>query len=436
MMIKTGKTPISAITLCAILALSLVVNLPGLAVSPMLDTIEKDFPGTTQLETQMLTMLPNVLIIPFVLLSGRISLSRHRLTIVVAGLILFCVCAAAYFIAASMTQLIVISCLMGAGAGLIIPFSTGFLADTFSGNYLMREMGYQSGISNLTLVVATFAVGWLADFGNWHLPFVVYAIALIPLLLSPWLRKVPRPDVNEENLQAQIVVSSESETETRAEEKLDESSASDGMPLFRKNGFSTGRTITLFLAYFMVTSMTIVISFYIPFLCERYGWGDTLSGTATALYFLFIFLPGFALAPVVRFFKNGTSFASAAIITGGLAILAFIPSEWAVCLGSLLCGLGYGILQPIYYDKATRIVDIPEKSTLALSIILSANYVAIVAVPFFTDGISDLSGKAGSASFPFVIHLVLALIFTLLTVIFKRSFCFQMPPCYFKKCID
>lgn len=39
MKIVTGKAPMSLFTLVAILSLSLVVNLPGLAISPMLGSL-------------------------------------------------------------------------------------------------------------------------------------------------------------------------------------------------------------------------------------------------------------------------------------------------------------------------------------------------------------------------------------------------------------
>ena len=130
-MITTGKSPISVMAFCAIMSLSLIVNLPGLAVTPMLGTLHNVFPDTTQTEDQLLTVLPNLLIIPFVLLSGKLSLARHQIRIVVAALVIFCISAVAYMFANSMGQLIVISCLMGCGTGLLIPFSTrsaGFAA--------------------------------------------------------------------------------------------------------------------------------------------------------------------------------------------------------------------------------------------------------------------------------------------------------------------
>lgn len=94
-----------------------------------------------------------------------------------------------------MPDLIAISCLFGMGCGLLIPLAAGLLADTFVGKYRMRQLGIKSGISNCALVLATFAVGWLGH-GNWRLPFLVYLIPAIPLVLSPFLRYIPKADLN------------------------------------------------------------------------------------------------------------------------------------------------------------------------------------------------------------------------------------------------
>lgn len=418
--IVTGKAPISFITLAAILSLSLVVNLPGLAITPMLDTLNKVFPHSTQLEAQLLTTLPNVLIIPFVLLSGKFSETKHKTALVIAGLVIFSVCAVAYLFAKSMAALIIISCLLGAGTGIIIPFSTGLLADTFSGTYKMREMGMQSGIANLTLVLATYVVGWLQH-GNWHLPFVVYLVALLPLALTPFLKGIPK---NEENMQPTPVKQATQTT------KPTEAQVINGVR-YDKYGFSTSRTVGLFMTYLSITFLTIVISYYCPFLAEKHNWGDSLTGTVTALYFLFIFLPGFFLMGVVKVMKGYTYVVSAVCVTIGLAMFAFIPSEATLCIGAVLCGFGYGVIQPLVYDKATLITANPAKATLALSIILSANYIAIVIAPFIIDGVRSLFGDAGTGTFAFKMNFVLSIVFLIISLVRRKNFSFGIPESYY-----
>ena len=77
MKVNTGKGSISLMTLIAIWSISLTVNLPGLAITPMLGNLDKIFPHTSELEIQLLTVLPNLFIIPFVLLSGKLSWLNH-----------------------------------------------------------------------------------------------------------------------------------------------------------------------------------------------------------------------------------------------------------------------------------------------------------------------------------------------------------------------
>lgn len=147
--ISTGRQPLPLMVVASILSLSLVVNLPGLAVTPMLAQLKVIFPDSTQFEEQLLSLMPNLVIVPFLIISGRLSATRHKIGVVVAALLLFTASSVAYFFIQSMCGLIIVSVFLGAGAGLLIPFSTGLLSDAFSGQALTQQMGLQSGISNL-----------------------------------------------------------------------------------------------------------------------------------------------------------------------------------------------------------------------------------------------------------------------------------------------
>lgn len=400
MKVVTGKTPLALSVVVAILSLSLVVNLPGLAVTPMLGTLSKIFPDTTQLEKQLLTMLPNLLIIPCLLLAGRLSLSRHKLTVITVALIVYALCGIAYLFAISMVQLIIISCVLGIGAGILIPFSTGLLADTFAGPERMRQMGYQSAISNLTLVIATYAVGMLSH-GNWHIPFVVYLIPIIPLVLTPFLHKIPDADLY-----------------GAAATKADEKSEGDGK-------FIMSRLVATIAVYFFVTYSSIVISYYCPFLVEKEHWSSGVAGTVTAIFFFFTFVPGFTLNQIVSALGKNTLIYSIAALVGGLALFAFVREEWSMYVGAALMGFGYGVYQPIIYNKATLTVTSPRKSTLALSIVLVANYTAIAVAPVIIDGLRSLLHGNAIMAFAFKLNFFLTLAFAVLVVIKRNSFVFK-----------
>ena len=169
MKIQTGKGTIALTTLLAIWSVSMVVSLPGLAVSPILGRLHRIFGHATDLEIQMLTSLPSLLIIPFVLLAGKLSVSRNKLLILYTGLIIFFVSGLSCLFVGGMTSLIVVNGILGIGAGMVVPLSTGLVADYFSGRPRVRQLGISSAISNVTLVLATSLTGWRRSTGT--IPF-------------------------------------------------------------------------------------------------------------------------------------------------------------------------------------------------------------------------------------------------------------------------
>ena len=85
-MLKTGKEPISLMTFIAILSVCFIRNLPGIAIAPIEGKL-KEMLHTSELEIQLLTTLPNFIIIPFVLISGKLSAYRHKLLLTYISLV-------------------------------------------------------------------------------------------------------------------------------------------------------------------------------------------------------------------------------------------------------------------------------------------------------------------------------------------------------------
>ena len=88
-MINTGKGYITVYALFGIWSVSALTSLPGLAVSPISEDLARIFPAATELEIQMLTTLPSLLIIPFILLAGYISDRVGYIRLLYIGLSLF-----------------------------------------------------------------------------------------------------------------------------------------------------------------------------------------------------------------------------------------------------------------------------------------------------------------------------------------------------------
>ncbi len=444
MKINTGKGTIPLMTLIAIWSISLTVNLPGLAITPMLGSLDRIFPHTSELEIQLLTVLPNLFIIPFVLLSGKLSLSKSKTSIVVVALAIYLASGILYLFARNMVDLIVISCILGMGCGLLIPLAAGLLADTFVGKYRMRQLGIKSGISNMALVVATYVVGWLSH-GNWRLPFLVYLIPAIPLVLSVFLRGIPKADLNpateapDPKMKATIKAAAKAVVAGSPAKAIHTTpvSAQSGADQYGTIGrvrgsFIVSRTWSLIAVYFFVCYATVIVSYYTPFLMQADGLGDSDVGTVTAIFFLAVFLPGFVLPYIIKVLRQSTLIVSTIVMAAGIILMVVGRHFGIMCLASALVGFGYGVFQPLIYDKATQIVTDPAKSTLALAIVLAAHYISISATPFIVDFFRSIFDPHRlDNAFPFVLNAILLAVFTVIVIIFRKSFVFRIDRSYY-----
>ena len=403
MKINTGQGTIPLITLIGIWSVSALTSLPGLAVSPILGELSTIFPHATELDIQMLTSLPSLLIIPFVLLAGKLAEKRDFIRLLRVGLWLFAASGVLYLFSSRMWQLMAVSALLGIGAGLIIPLSTGLISRYFTGEYRVRQFGYSSAITNMTLVVATAVTGYLAEV-HWRLPFAVYLLPLISLVLSAYLKK----DAASVTIkQAAAIIPPIQSTPV----------------ISGKYGIHTRHLVQLMLFYGLVTYVVLVVTFNLPFLMEAHHFSSGNSGLMISLFFLAIMAPGFMLDSLVKLLGNKTKLYSLLAIAIGLLLIWISPTEWLIVPGCILVGLGYGIIQPLIYDKTVD-TAIPQKTTLALAFVMVMNYLAILLSPFITDFFQWIF-HTGSQEFPFIFNLCITILIMYWAYAKKEEFLFS-----------
>lgn len=403
MRIKTGQGTIPLITLIGIWSISALNALPGLAVSPILGKLSAIFPHSTELDIQMLSSLPSLLIIPFIILSGKLTEKINNIWLLQIGLGIFAVSGLLYLLSTKMWQLIAVSALLGIGSGLIVPLSTGLISRFFIGAYRTKQFGLSSAITNVTLVLATILTGYLAEI-NWHLPFLVYLFPLVSIVLSFYLKK------NIDPLPVHATTSSKSKT-----------TPTD--PSFGKRGIQIRHLMQIMGFYGLATYLVIIVSFNLPFLMKEYHFTSGNSGIMISLFFLAIMAPGFVLNQIVGYCGKKTKFYSLLSIALGMGLILISRTEWLIGLGCIFTGLGYGIIQPVAYDKTTR-TAIPEKVTLALAFVMAMNYLAILLCPFIINVFKDLL-HIETQQFAFIFNLIIALVAAAWAYIKQDSFLFN-----------
>lgn len=255
----------------------------------------------------------------------------------------------------------------------------------------------------MTLVVATAVTGYLAEV-HWRLPFAVYLLPLISLVLSAYLKK----DTASVTIkQAAAIIPPIQSTPV----------------ISGKYGIHIRHLVQLMLFYGLVTYVVLAVTFNLPFLMEAHHFSSGNSGLMISLFFLAIMAPGFMLDSLVKLLGNKTKLYSLLAIAIGLLLIWISPTEWLIVPGCILVGLGYGIIQPLIYDKTVD-TAIPQKTTLALAFVMVMNYLAILLSPFITDFFQWIF-HTGSQEFPFIFNLCITILIMYWAYAKKEEFLFS-----------
>lgn len=402
--ISNGKGSIPLITLIALLSVSLTVNLPGLAVSPILGKLADLFPHASQLEIQLLTLLPNLVIIPMILISGKITKVRNQTGVLSVGLGIFLLAGILYLFADSMPALIGFGALLGVGCGLIVPIAAGQLGEWFYGEQKAKVLGFKSGTSNGIVILATIFVGWAADI-SWHTSFCVYLVPVIPLLLLPFMtntfiRKHLRPLPESAATTAKPAAS---------DEKPDK---------FKHPAVTLCGVIGLYIA---LTATSMVFTYYLPFTMKHYGLSSSQVGLATAMFYVTAMIGGFSLTPYLRIAGRAGLYVCIIIMSAGLLCLGLFHTLATYMTGVLLIGLGYGFFQPIIYNKTTKLAPSNALSTKYFSYTLAGNYIAVSIVPLMVELFQKIFNNH-TPDFPYYLSTAILGVVFIIGLLKHRSF--------------
>ena len=149
-----------------------------------------------------------------------------------------------------------------------------------------------------------------------------------------------------------------------------------------------------------------------------------------SLFFLAIMVPGLFIDKIIRRLTRSVNLVSLALICAGLLCVGIFRDKTMLVVGALCAGFGYGVIQPVIYDKAATIAP-PRSATLALSFVMAMNYLAVMVCPFIVDLFRHLFGTH-SDRFPFFFNAALVLALTLVTFRRRDDFILGLDESYYK----
>lgn len=423
-----GKLPL--ITLLAILSISLTVNLPGLAISPIMGQLKEIFPASSQFEIQLLTVLPNLVIIPFMLISGKLSVGHSQSLLVTTGLVIYLIAGVLYFFADSMIELILISALLGVGCGIVVPLAGGLIGQYFVGNARVKYLGMKSGVSNFTIILGTLFVGLVASH-NWHLPFIVYMIPIVPLCLIPFLtsKYIEKHKIESENTPPHTPLNEPATVH-------DTTPIKNPKPTHVNFHFDPKQSFRLLIGviiiYFVTTYSTEVVSYYLPFTFEHYKLPTSSTGTATSLYFLTCTLAGFALPKTIKLIGKDVMIVGAIFVMITLYMVGFFHHYASYLIAVAIMGFAYGTMQPIIYDKATYMAPTAKESSKYFSYVLAANYIGISLTPVIVDALRRIFEQQNNTNFSYILNGSIMILLLAYMLWRRKTYSVEVNPALYK----
>jgi len=166
----------------AITTISLLTIMASAAIAPALGKIAAAFSNVSPTTIKMILTLPSLVVIPFSLLSGIISSKYSKKKILLLGIIIYIIAGVGGGFANTVTQILIVRAVFGAGVGLILPLSTSLISDFFEGEKRKDLMGKSSAIASLGGIILQTLSGWLAVY-NWRYAFLAYALGIFNFLL-------------------------------------------------------------------------------------------------------------------------------------------------------------------------------------------------------------------------------------------------------------
>ncbi|KJS07457.1 MAG: hypothetical protein VR73_08810 [Gammaproteobacteria bacterium BRH_c0] len=166
-----------------ILSISLLTVFASAAIAPALSEIAAAFPHIHPTQIKALLTAPALTMMFIAPLAGWLS---HRLgtrRLLIGGLCFYVAGGLGGGLANSFELLFFMRLMLGVGIGVLMPMSSGLIAEYFSGRERLRMMGWSSSVTSFFGICANIAVGYLTVY-SWRYGFAVYATGLVVIALS------------------------------------------------------------------------------------------------------------------------------------------------------------------------------------------------------------------------------------------------------------
>lgn len=363
----------------SLLSISLVLTSAG-AISGNIPAMAKTFTNEPLSSVEMLTTIPALMVVIFVLLSSFIAKKIGSKQTVVLGLIIALVSGLVPVFSTDFTIVLISRAGLGVGFGLFNSLAVSMISGFFDGDTRAQLIGFQSAFQGLGTAIMTYVAGQLLK-TNWHVTFWIYAI-ILPILVL-FILFVPSPE--KEGLQAQTKVS--------------------GKPVKQS---TNAQVIGYVLFLFVVLVIYMAAQVKLALLLTTNGYGSaTDAANIISIMSIGGMLAGFAFGAVFKVVRQYTIPFSVVLMAIGFLCLALANNVILAGFGGILTGISFSLFVPYLFNQVS-IVSPAGSATLSTSLLLVGSNLGSSMSPYGLALLSKLSGTTAVNGIFMVGSIILA----------------------------
>lgn len=331
----------------AVLSIALLMYTTSMT-TPALGEIAKAFPSVSPELIKQIAALPSLMMVIFSLVAGQLERFMSKKKILYIAMILQFVGGILPMFSNSMTFILIMRGVFGAGYGLLFPLSTPILADMFQGDEFKSLMGYKSAIGALAGVVFQMLGGVLAAI-SWRYAFLGFLLIIpIGLLIAFKVPDIERKKVSE--------------------------GSSTGKLTSKTYILSLLNALLNILQFTFMTNVAMVMA-------EGKIGNATEAGVVLTAFTGGAFAAGLLYGKIFNIFKRFTIAIAVALVGVSFLILLNVNTYPMYVMVGIIFGLGFGTYNP---DFGIKLVASADKSASARAFSI---YVALMGLGQFVSPI-------------------------------------------------
>jgi len=349
---------------------------------PVVGTIAETLKITNQMLIGLIITLPCLTLILTNLLSGKLSDSMSKKTLIYIGTILFLIGGLGPVLFQDIWIILAFRAILGLGVGFIFPILWSISSDFFEGAECVSMIGIVTAAAGIFSAVITVLAGFLGKI-SWQAAFGIHAFGLVILLMIIFF------------LPAKPTIIVQHEAGEKAPIK------------------------PIVFLYFLITLIIYICIMVIFNTLSLFIEGEKLgtvatTGLAGGLLTLLSFIGSILFSKLFGFFKKYTVVVCIACLTISFFLLSFASSITIVFIALAFTGFGMGLVTPIMMTKA--MTSSPKNVSFAMSIVLVGILGGQFLSTFFIKLIGLVSGNT-SMRFTFLVTGAVLVIATLVAVV-------------------